>query len=94
MLPFLRDMPCRTCGKDCKCLRMMSKRSCGCRPCDSDCTCSCNTSSSRNMPREGVTGDGQRLTEGARDQTAGVGCCQGGTGADGPGCGDSSACTC
>uniref|UniRef100_T1DGY8 Uncharacterized protein n=1 Tax=Anopheles aquasalis TaxID=42839 RepID=T1DGY8_ANOAQ len=68
-------MPCRTCGKDCKCLRMMSKRGCGCRPCDSDCTCSCNTSSSKShdadrkrerktvVHSQSVTADG------------GVGCC-------------------
>uniref|UniRef100_A0AAG5DNP0 Uncharacterized protein n=1 Tax=Anopheles atroparvus TaxID=41427 RepID=A0AAG5DNP0_ANOAO len=42
-------MPCKTCGKDCKCLRMMSKRSCGTRSCDSDCTCPCNTASKNRI---------------------------------------------
>ncbi|XP_050085579.1 LOW QUALITY PROTEIN: alpha-(1,3)-fucosyltransferase C [Anopheles aquasalis] len=67
-------MPCRTCGKDCKCLRMMSKRGCGCRPCDSDCTCSCNTSSSnRTMPNGKGTKDGCSQQSVTAD--GGVGCC-------------------
>uniref|UniRef100_A0A182W662 Fucosyltransferase n=1 Tax=Anopheles minimus TaxID=112268 RepID=A0A182W662_9DIPT len=72
-------MPCRTCGKDCKCLRMMSKRSCGCRPCDSGCTCSCNTSSSRCLNPGEVGSDRQQ--EGAGQLTAsqgGCGCTSGG----------------
>ncbi|ETN66371.1 alpha-(1,3)-fucosyltransferase C [Anopheles darlingi] len=73
-------MPCRTCGKDCKCLRMMSKRSCGCRPCDSDCTCSCNTSSSnRTMPEEKVMKDGCAPRSPAADGSAGC-CCSNNSG--------------
>uniref|UniRef100_A0A4Y0BM10 Uncharacterized protein n=1 Tax=Anopheles funestus TaxID=62324 RepID=A0A4Y0BM10_ANOFN len=91
-------MPCRTCGKDCKCLRMMSKRSCGGRPCDSDCTCSCNTSSSRCSSTTQVTTE-RRQDEAGQLQTGQGGCgCTGGAklNEDGTsatvGCGDSCSC--
>ncbi|XP_050073838.1 uncharacterized protein LOC126561618 [Anopheles maculipalpis] len=85
-------MPCRTCGKDCKCLRMMSKRSCGCRPCDSDCTCSCNTSSSRCIGSAQVEGSDRSKQEGT-DQDGDQSGCGCGDGQERTvGCGDSCSC--
>ncbi|XP_052900981.1 uncharacterized protein LOC128307260 [Anopheles moucheti] len=72
-------MPCRTCGQDCKCLRMMSKRSCGARVCDSGCTCSCNTSSSRCLGSGQVGSDDRRQDESGQLQPSQGGCgCTGG----------------
>uniref|UniRef100_A0A182XK09 Uncharacterized protein n=1 Tax=Anopheles quadriannulatus TaxID=34691 RepID=A0A182XK09_ANOQN len=91
-------MPCKTCGQDCKCLRMMSKRSCGTRSCDSGCTCSCNTATPCRSTQTGPDGQpegaaGRQRSDGGQ---TGAGCCcgpaDGGEDGASAGCGD--ACTC
>ncbi|XP_310744.3 keratin-associated protein 5-1 [Anopheles gambiae] len=91
-------MPCKTCGQDCKCLRMMSKRSCGTRSCDSGCTCSCNTATPCRSTGAQPGPDGQPEGAAGRQRSEGgpTGCCcataDGGEDGASAGCGD--ACTC
>ncbi|XP_041772590.1 keratin-associated protein 5-1-like [Anopheles merus] len=91
-------MPCKTCGQDCKCLRMMSKRSCGTRSCDSGCTCSCNTATPCRSTGAQTGPDGQPEGAAGRQRSEGgqAGCCcataDGGEDGASAGCGD--ACTC
>lgn len=83
---------------DCKCLRMMSKRSCGTRSCDSGCTCSCNTATPCRSTGAQPGPDGQPEGAAGRQRSEGgqTGCCcataDGGEDGASAGCGD--ACTC